>query len=100
MPTTYLGMPLGAYCKFVIVWDGVEECFRKRLALWKRQYITKGGTITLIKSMISNLPLYLMFILPLPRELRLDQILRDFLWGGGSLECKRHLVKWEIVCLD
>ena len=27
------------------IWDGVEERFRKRLALWKRQSISEGGEI-------------------------------------------------------
>ena len=37
LPTTYLGLPLGAHCKSLTIWDGVEEHFRKKLALWKRQ---------------------------------------------------------------
>ena len=32
--------------------------------------------------------------------MRLEQIQRDFLWGGGALEQKLHLVRWPIVCLD
>ena len=38
----------------------------------------------------------------MPRRvcLRLEKIQRDFLWGGGSLESKPHLVKWAIVCSD
>ena len=36
LPTSYLGLPLGAQHKSVAVWDGVEERFRKRLAMWKR----------------------------------------------------------------
>ena len=32
----------------------------KRLALWKRNYISKGGRITLIKSSLASLPLYQM----------------------------------------
>ncbi|KAL6312581.1 hypothetical protein AAG906_005977 [Vitis piasezkii] len=27
-------------------------------------------------------------------------MLRDFLWGGGNLERKPHLVRWELVCLS
>ncbi|RVW85679.1 Transposon TX1 uncharacterized 149 kDa protein [Vitis vinifera] len=49
LPTVYLGLPLGAHHKAVSIWDGVEERMRKRLAQWKRQYISKGGRITLIK---------------------------------------------------
>ena len=42
LPSTYLGLPLGAPHKSVAVWDGVEERMRKRLALWKMQFISKG----------------------------------------------------------
>ena len=93
---------MGAYCKSLTIWDDVEECFRKKLALWKRQYISKGGRITLIKSTLSSLPLYLMSILSLPRmvKLRLDQIQRNFLWGGGAIAQKPHLVKWDTICLE
>ena len=50
LPFTYLGLPLGMRCNSLQVWDGVEESFRKKLALWKRQYISKWGRLTLIKS--------------------------------------------------
>ena len=36
LPSSYLGIPLGANHKSVAVWDGVEERFRKRLAMWKK----------------------------------------------------------------
>ncbi|RVX19759.1 Transposon TX1 uncharacterized 149 kDa protein [Vitis vinifera] len=72
LPSSYLGIPLGANHKSVAVWDGVEERFRKRLALWKRQFISKGGRITLIRSTLSR----------------------------GALERKPHLVNWDTVCMD
>ena len=37
LPIEYLGLPLGVKYKAIGVWDGVEERFHKRLALWKRQ---------------------------------------------------------------
>ncbi|RVX00466.1 hypothetical protein CK203_037011 [Vitis vinifera] len=72
LPSSYLGIPLGANHKSVAVWDGVEERFRKRLVMWKRQFISKGGRITLIRSTFSR----------------------------GALERKPHLVNWDTVCLD
>lgn len=36
LPFSYLGLPLGAWFKFVATWDGVEARFRKRLAIWKK----------------------------------------------------------------
>ncbi|RVX21330.1 hypothetical protein CK203_002101 [Vitis vinifera] len=54
LPSTYLGLPLGAPHKSMVVRDGVEERMRKRLALWKRQFISKGGRITLIQSTLKG----------------------------------------------
>ena len=60
LPTIYLGLPLGMRCNAILVWDGVEERFRRKLANWKRQYISKGGRLTLIRNTLSNLPIYIM----------------------------------------
>ncbi|RVW79796.1 hypothetical protein CK203_047617 [Vitis vinifera] len=99
LPSSYLGLPLGALFKFVATWYGVEERFRKRLAMWKRKYISKERRLTLIRSTLANLPIYFMFVLTLPRtvRLRLEQIQRDFLQGGGALERKPHLALWNQV---
>ena len=44
-PIEYLG-PLGVKQKAARVWDGVEERFRRRLALRKRQRISKGRKLS------------------------------------------------------
>ena len=76
LPTTYLGLPLGMHCNFVSIWDGVEEWFRRKLASWKRQHISKGGRLTLIKSTLSNLLIYTMSLFRLPKgvKARLEKI--------------------------
>ena len=48
LSSTYLGMSLGARFNSVVAWYGIEERFRKRLVMWKCQYISKGRRITLI----------------------------------------------------
>ena len=66
-------------------------------------FLKRGGrSSTLIRSTLSSLPIYFMSILQLPRtvRMRLKHIQRDFLWGGGALEQKPHLVRWMVVCLD
>ena len=84
------------------MWDGVEERVRRRLALWKRQYIFKGGRVTLIKSTLASMPIYQMSIFRMPKVVarRLEKVQRDFLWGEGNMEGKTHLVNWEVVCTD
>lgn len=49
---------LGASFKAKSIWDGLIEKIKRRLASWKRMYLSKGGRVTLIKSTIFNLPSY------------------------------------------
>ena len=102
LPSSYLVLLLGASHNCVNVWDSIEEWFRRRLALWKRQYISKGGRLTLIKSTLLRLPIYFMPLFHSPRRvrLRLEHIRRNFLWGGGDLDIKPHLVNWATICFD
>ena len=95
LPTSYMGLPLGAKHKALGVWDSVEERFRKRLASWKIQYISKGGRVTLICSTLSSLPIYYLSLFRMPQKVCaiLERMQRQFLWGGGSdLDKKISLV--------
>ena len=58
LPLKYLGLPLGVSFKAKPVWDDIVEKVDHRLASWKRQYLSKGCRVTLIKSTLSNLPTY------------------------------------------
>ena len=102
LPTKYLGLPLRAPHRALGVWDSIEERFRNILSFWIRQYISKGGRLTLIRSTLSGLPIYFFSLFRMPKivRARLEKIQRDFLWGGGNLERKPHLVNWDTVCQE
>ena len=100
LPMTYLGLPLGAKFKAQSIWNGVLEKMEKRLAGWKRMYLSKGGRLTLIKSTLSNIPTYFLSFFPIPAALAhwMEKMQRDFSWGGLGDELKFYLVKWDTIC--
>jgi len=66
LPMTYLGLPLGASFKSLSIWNGVIEKVQRRLASWKKIYLSKGGRVTLIHSTLSSIPTYFLSLFPIP----------------------------------
>ena len=50
LPMKYLGLPLGAKFKDKLIWNPIVEKMERKLASWKRLYLSKGGRVTLIKN--------------------------------------------------
>ncbi|RVW47167.1 hypothetical protein CK203_070192 [Vitis vinifera] len=117
LPAVYLGLPLGAPNKASSMWDGVEERVRRRLALWKRQYISKGGRITLIKTTMTSMPLYQMSLFRMPKLVARSVVLKipasyamavhknatveemwdqNFAQGGWNLRFLRDFNDWDL----
>ncbi|XP_019267660.1 PREDICTED: uncharacterized protein LOC109244948 [Nicotiana attenuata] len=101
LPTIYLGMPLGAKSKSKLIWNSVIEKCEKKLARWKSQYLSLGGRLTLINSVLDSLPTYMMSLFPIPAGVtqRLDRLRRSFLWQGNKEKRVVHLVKWKSLTI-
>jgi hypothetical protein len=61
--------------------------------------VSKGGKVTLIKSILSNLSMYFMSLFHLSAGLanHIEKLHRDFLWDRLGEEFKFHLVSWSKV---
>ena len=93
-PMKYLGLLLGANVRDSSIRNPIIEKMERRLAGWKRLYLSKGGKDTLIKSTFSNLPTYfsLFFLILMDVANYIEQLQRNFLWSGMGDEKKNHLV--------
>ncbi|XP_049399756.1 uncharacterized protein LOC125863802 [Solanum stenotomum] len=95
LPTTYLGMPLGEKSRSKGIWNNILEKCEKKLVNWKSQYLSLGGRVTLINSVLDALPTYMMSVFHMPANVidRMDAIRRNFLWQGNlvGLELLRLL---------
>ena len=94
IPLNYLGMPLGAPQKALSIWDPILEKVERRLAGWKKLYLSKGGRLTLLKSILSSMPTYFMSLFPIPIKVakRIELLQRNFLWDGVGDSRSYHLV--------
>ena len=100
--STNLDLPLGASFNLSIIWNMVEQRYLKKLASWKRQYLSKGERLALIRSILFTLPIYFVSVFVILRKvcIRLEIILRGFLYGRRSCEKRLHLVKCPIMCME
>ncbi|KAK3230980.1 hypothetical protein Dsin_002861 [Dipteronia sinensis] len=96
----YLGVPLIHSRITKSTYKEIFEKSQKRLASWKSASLSFAGRCTLIKTVVSALPIYAMQSIKMPAEIcsKLDKLNRDFLWGDDSATKKVHLMNWSTVC--
>lgn len=100
IPIPYLGMKVGGRINRAEGWADVVEKVKGRVKKWDAKRMSMGGKITVIKSILSTIPIYNMSFLPLPKlvEKRIKSIQHNFLWGGDEETKKVAWVKWDDIC--
>ncbi|XP_077250135.1 uncharacterized protein LOC143889713 [Tasmannia lanceolata] len=80
--------------------DHIVGRVERRLDTWKRNLVSKGGRITLIKVVLANIPIYHLSLAKchVSAALRLEKIQRRFLWGGSNEKKVISLLSWKKVC--
>lgn len=101
-PCTYLGLPLSPNKITHGLLMPVIQKVDKRLSGWLATFLSWGGRLTLINSVLAAIPSYFMgcFLWPKQSLDKLEQILRGFLWQGQNKAKGGHcLVAWGTVTL-
>ncbi|KAL4565722.1 hypothetical protein LXL04_029825 [Taraxacum kok-saghyz] len=98
-PFNYLGVPVGANMNLKKNWKPIIDKFEAKLSPWKSKTLSFGGRLTLISSVLGNLPTYYLSLFKAPIAIteELEKIRRRFLWGGDKDKRKIHWVSWEKV---
>lgn len=100
LPSSYLGLLLGAPYKRVAPWDSELERVHNRLARWKGMLLSEGGKVVLANSVLSSLSTYYLSLFVIPRTVatRIEKCQREFIWGKGKEKEGIHLVAWDDIC--
>jgi hypothetical protein len=82
VPFKYLGLPVGANPRWMVTWEPLLEALRKRLSTWGNKYVSLGGRIVLLNSVLNAIPIfYLSFLKVLVLVWKkIRRIQREFLW--------------------
>ncbi|GKA65245.1 RNA-directed DNA polymerase, eukaryota, reverse transcriptase zinc-binding domain protein [Tanacetum coccineum] len=98
-PFSYLGPKVGGLMSRVQSWNEVVDRVIARLSKWKMKTLSIGGRLTLLKSVLGLMPIYLMSIFKVPMSVlhRLESIHIHF-FGSHDLNSKKtSWVKWKNV---
>eukprot|EP00253_Pinus_taeda_P016021 PITA_16021 len=98
----YLGLPLAKDNVKSEIWIKLIENMRGKLQSWGMHWLNLVGRSTLIKVVLSALPIYQFAITLAPASIHkhMELIIRSFLWQGGKQDTKKFsLVKWSKVIL-
>ncbi|RVX23342.1 putative ribonuclease H protein [Vitis vinifera] len=85
------------YLSWLLMW--FEACSGLKVNLEKSELIPVGR-VTDIEDLALELGCKVGGLPSRKVRMRLEKIQRDFLWGGGALEQRPHLVRWTLVCLE
>lgn len=81
LSTLHSGLPLCLGSATKSMWNLVVERVETKLSTWKINYLSIEGRVTLIKSVMSNLPVYYFSLFKCPTLIikRIERLLREFL---------------------
>lgn len=76
------------------------ERIKDKLNSWGNRYISLGGRIVLLNSVLNSIPIFYLSFLKMPVKVinKVEGIQRRFLWGGIGGHKKICWVKWSKVC--
>jgi hypothetical protein len=62
----YLGLPVGANPRKEATWDPVVAVLQKRLHSWHNRFVSLGGRVILINSVLAAIPVFYLSFMKMP----------------------------------
>lgn len=100
LPFRYLGVPLSSKRLAVSDFNLLVAKVRARILNWKSKFISFGGRLQLMRSVLESLQLYWMMVFTIPSSVVQDfeRLFWDFLWAHGDSSKGKVRVAWDEVC--
>nr|GEU37706.1 RNA-directed DNA polymerase, eukaryota [Tanacetum cinerariifolium] len=97
LPMKYLGVPVGCNMARCNNWEAIIQKISSKFSFWKARLLSVGGRLSLIKSVLGNLPTYFMSLYLMPASIRskLESMRSNFIIGSEMGEKKMAWVSWN-----
>jgi hypothetical protein len=90
IPFVYLGLPVGANPRKEATWKPVIDILQKRLYSWQNRYVSLGGRVIFINSVLASIPIYYLSFMKMPLKCgRKWWLFKGIFCGVGCWEGKR-----------
>jgi len=102
VPFKNLGLPIGGDPHRLVFWESVLARIKNRLSGWKSIFLSFGGHLVLLKSVLSSLTVYaLSFFKVSPGTISsIESLLINFFFGGSEDIWKISWIGWNKICLS
>lgn len=102
LPFKFLGCMVGGNHRCSGFWKPLVNVLEARLSSWKGRMLSIGGRVTLINSVLANIPRYYFAFYKAPPLVikKLEVIQRNFLWCGLVERKGIAWVSWLDICKD
>ncbi|CAJ2632329.1 unnamed protein product [Trifolium pratense] len=101
IPFLYLGLQIGGDPRRLVFWEPMLNRLKTRLSGWKSRFLSFGGRLVLLKSVLTSLPVYALSFFKAPSSIisSIESLFIKFFWGGCEDSRKISWVSWKSVCL-
>ncbi|KAF8388634.1 hypothetical protein HHK36_027311 [Tetracentron sinense] len=100
LPIKYLGLPLtGSRLRFRDCLPLLDR-ITKRISSWKNNWLSYGGRIQLIQSVLNSFHHYWCSVFCLPQAIigAIEKLFAKFIWAGPEMQRATYKVAWESIC--
>lgn len=101
LPVTYLGVPLSHKKLSFKECAPLVDRITSRIKSWTSRYLSYGGRVVLIKSVLNSISSYWAQLFIFPKNLikKVEAVCRSYLWTGTDTTSSKSPVAWAQVCL-
>ncbi|PNX54676.1 ribonuclease H [Trifolium pratense] len=98
VPFLYLSLPIGGDMSF---WEPVLSRIRNILSGWKSHFLSFGGRLVLLKSVLTSFPVYPLSFFKAPSCIisSIESLLNNFFWDESEDIRKTSRISWKTICL-